>query len=206
MATEAQTEANRRNAAKSTGPRTPEGKARVRRNATRHGLCSSIALMSEEGSVLKNDFKLLLEDLREEHQPNGPSEDILVFKMAESIFFTNRASVLLADNLDSIDDPVALPCISLMLRYHTTADRAFSRHLNDLRKLQKERRQEEAEAPTQAEPEEIGFVSQDPEPAPQPAPVEPRQTPQADPQIAFRMGNFPDLTPKTGPNPLPKAA
>jgi len=94
MATEAQIEANRRNAAKSTGPRTPEGKARVRRNATRHGLCSGIALMSEEGSVLKNDFKLLLEDLREEHQPNGPTEDILVFKMAESIFFTNRARAL----------------------------------------------------------------------------------------------------------------
>jgi len=206
MATEAQIEANRRNAAKSTGPRTTEGKARVRRNATRHGLCSGIALMAEEGSVLKNDFKLLLEDLREEHQPNGPSEDILVFKMAESIFFANRASVLLADNLDSIDDPVALPCISLMLRYHTTADRAFSRHLNDLRKLQKERREEEAVAAIQAEPEEIGFVSQDPEPAPQPTPVVPPETLQADPQIAFRTGHFPDLTPKSGSSPLPRAA
>jgi hypothetical protein len=202
MATEAQIEANRRNAAKSTGPRTPEGKAPVRRNATRHGLCSDIALMAEEKSELENDFKLLLEDLREEHQPNGPTEDILVFKMAESIFFANRASVLLADNLNSIDDPVALPCISLMLRYHTTADRAFARHLSDLRKLQKERREEEAEAPIQ----EIGFVSQDPKPAPPQPPVVPRQTPQADPQIAFRMGNFLDLAPKTGREPLPKAA
>ena len=206
MATEAQTEANRRNAAKSTGPRTPEGKARVRRNATRHGLCSSIALMSEEGSVLKNDFKLLLEDLREEHQPNGPSEDILVFKMAESVFFANRASALLAEKLNSNDHPDALPHISLMLRYHTTSDRAFARHLNDLRKLQKERRQEEAEAPIQAEPEEIGFVSEDPEPAPKPAPVEARETPQADPQIAFCTGNFASVTPKIGPDPLPKAA
>jgi hypothetical protein len=202
MATEAQIEANRRNAAKSTGPRTPEGKARVRRNATRHGLCGGIALMAEEKSELENDFNLLLEDLREEHQPNGPTEDILVFKMAESVFFANRASVLLADNLNSIDDPVALPCISLMLRYHTTADRAFARHLNDLRKLQKERVKEEAEAPAQ----EIGFVSQDPEPVPQPTSVEPRETPKCDPQIAFRTGHFPDLTPKTGVGPLPKAA
>jgi len=202
MATEAQIEANRRNAAKSTGPRTPEGKARVRRNATRHGLCSYIALMAEEGPEFKEDFKLLLEDLREEHQPNGPTEDILVFKMAESVFFANRASALLADKLNSNDHPDALPHISLMLRYHTTADRAFARHLNDLRKLQKERRQEEAEAPI----EEIGFVSQDPEPAPPQTPVEPRPTPQADPQIAFSLGNFPDLTSKTGPEPLPKAA
>jgi hypothetical protein len=206
MATEAQIEANRRNAAKSTGPRTPEGKARVRRNATRHGLCSYIALMAEEGPEFKEDFKLLLEDLREEHQPNGPTEDILVFKMAESVFFANRASALLADKLNSNDHPDALPHISLMLRYHTTADRAFSRHLNDLRKLQKERRKEEENAVAEAEPEQIGFVSQDPEPAPPQTPIEPREMPTYDPQIAFRTGHFPDLTPKTGPDPLPKAA
>jgi hypothetical protein len=206
MATEAQIEANRRNAAKSTGPRTPEGKARVRRNATRHGLCSGIALMAEEGPDYGREFDLLHEDLRIEHQPNGPTEDILVFKMAQSVFFTDRASIILADKLNSHDHPDALPHISLMLRYHTTADRAFARHLNDLRKLQKERRQEEENAEAEAPIEEIGFVSQDPEPAPQPTPVEPRPTPQADPQIAFSLGNFPDLTPKTGPDPLPEAA
>jgi hypothetical protein len=197
MATEAQIEANRRNAAKSTGPRTPEGKARVRRNATRHGLCSGIARMAEEGPEFEADFKLLLEDLRIEHQPNGPTEDILVFKMAQSVFFTDRAAVLLADKLNSNDHPDALPHISLMLRYHTTADRAFARHLNDLRKLQKERRQEEeqAEAPAQ----EIGFVSQSPEPAPQ-------QTPEFVPITRPAASESPNPTPETGPAPLPRAA
>ena len=38
MATAAQIEANRRNAQKSTGPKTERGKARVRRNAFRHGM------------------------------------------------------------------------------------------------------------------------------------------------------------------------
>jgi hypothetical protein len=38
MATEKQIAANRRNAARSTGPRTPKGKARSRMNALRHGL------------------------------------------------------------------------------------------------------------------------------------------------------------------------
>ena len=38
MATAAQIEANRLNAQKSTGPKTDEGKARVRRNAVKHGM------------------------------------------------------------------------------------------------------------------------------------------------------------------------
>jgi hypothetical protein len=38
MATERQIEANRRNAVKSTGPRSSEGKRRARRNSYRHGL------------------------------------------------------------------------------------------------------------------------------------------------------------------------
>jgi len=206
MATEAQIEANRRNAAKSTGPRTPEGKARVRRNATRHGLCSGIALMAEEGPDYGKEFDLLHEDLRIEHQPNGPTEDILVFKMAQSVFFTDRAAVLLADKLNSNDHPDALPHISLMLRYHTTADRAFARHLNDLRKLQKERRQEEAEAATQAPAQEIGFVSQDPEPAPPQPPLGPLETPEFQPATVPQTQESPNSTPETGPEPLPRAA
>lgn len=44
MMSERRIEANRRNARKSTGPRTTEGRARVSRNARKHGLAISIVL------------------------------------------------------------------------------------------------------------------------------------------------------------------
>jgi len=46
--TEAQLEANRANAQKSTGPRSPEGKRRVRLNSLRHGLTGQTVVMPFE--------------------------------------------------------------------------------------------------------------------------------------------------------------
>src|SRR4051812_4078027 len=48
MATEAQIQANRRNAAKSTGPRTAQGKERVRLNAVTHGITAATAVLPHE--------------------------------------------------------------------------------------------------------------------------------------------------------------
>jgi hypothetical protein len=50
MATQAQIDANRLNAQKSTGPRTPEGKAKSRRNAVKLGLSASAVMISGEDS------------------------------------------------------------------------------------------------------------------------------------------------------------
>jgi hypothetical protein len=48
MATEAQINANRRNAKKSTGPRTSVGKERSSRNALQHGLLARESVLPDE--------------------------------------------------------------------------------------------------------------------------------------------------------------
>jgi hypothetical protein len=66
-------EANRRNALKSTGPRTPEGKDAVRLNALRHGILSrEILLPGEDEDALRE----LGERLRNELQPVGELENL----------------------------------------------------------------------------------------------------------------------------------
>ncbi len=151
MATQSQIEANRRNAQKSTGPRTIVAKARVSRNATRHGLCNTLPVMSDENLA---EFEEMLNDLNEEHQPHGTTEGLLVYKMAVSFLNSWRANILLTERLDINDCQDDSKQVALMLRYLNTADRAFNRNLADLRKLQKERQKEE-----------IGFVVRRDKPA-----------------------------------------
>lgn len=63
IVTQARIEANRRNAQRSTGPKTPEGKARSRANALTHGLCASVCvpedakLVYERSSEFFNTLK-----------------------------------------------------------------------------------------------------------------------------------------------------
>jgi hypothetical protein len=51
MTIDKQAKANIRNARKSTGPRTPEGKAAVRLNAVKHGLLSKDVLLPGDDNL-----------------------------------------------------------------------------------------------------------------------------------------------------------
>jgi hypothetical protein len=75
MTSEKQIKANQRNALKSTGPKTPEGRASIRLNARTHGLLSQeVLLPGEDEEALKE----LDENLKAELQPVGELETLLV--------------------------------------------------------------------------------------------------------------------------------
>ena len=195
MSTLARIEANRRNAVKSTGPRTPEGKARSSRNATRHGISLRMVLLSTED---QKEFENLYADLRAEHQPEGATEDILVFKMAEAFFMSQRANLLLTRLFEPTDQKDNSKQLALMMRYFTSADRAFGRHLNDLRKLQKERSLEDVGFVSQNEPDEVRG-----EPAETPIPPQNQEIQVENPVIQAEHSQY---DPAGGPPPLDRAA
>ena len=89
MTSEKKKEANRRNALKSTGPRTPEGKDAVRRNALKHGLLSQeVLLPGEDADVLRE----LNEGLKAELQPVGVLENRLVDQIIAASWKSWRAA------------------------------------------------------------------------------------------------------------------
>ena len=74
MASAAQIQANRSNARKSTGPRTPEGKERASHNATKHGLLAREAVIQGEDP---EEFEFYREGMLQELAPAGALEAML---------------------------------------------------------------------------------------------------------------------------------
>ena len=90
MATDAQTAANRKNAAKSTGPKTPEGKAASSRNALSHGMAAHefMAFPDEDAAAYEASLVAWSDDLK----PAGPVESALVELACWSRWRLNRCA------------------------------------------------------------------------------------------------------------------
>jgi hypothetical protein len=89
MATEAQIEANRANAQKSTGPRTPEGKAVVSRNAITHGLLARAGVIPGEEA---HEFAAHREGLLQQLRPGSPLEELLAERAVDLSWRLQRAA------------------------------------------------------------------------------------------------------------------
>jgi len=88
MATEAQVTANRANAEKSTGPRTPAGKERASQNALKHGLFAREAVIRGED---QDEFEMQRERLLAQLNPVGPLEEILAARIVDLSWRLKRA-------------------------------------------------------------------------------------------------------------------
>jgi hypothetical protein len=95
MASEKQVSANRRNAAKSTGPITQNGKLQSRRNALRHGLTAATVVTAIEDS---QEFERFAVAVRADYQPVSTIEHELVARLT-SLLWRLRRSTLIETNL-----------------------------------------------------------------------------------------------------------
>jgi hypothetical protein len=181
MTTSAQLTANRINATHSTGPRTAAGKLASSRNSLRHGLTAKGVVIPGEDPA---EYDTLRQELHEDYAPANTAEATIVDQIAQHTWRLQRVrraetamfERLMKDNDTdrAIANALNDPCCQLetIRRYEVTIERSYHRAIDQLRKLQKERRTLEKDArkprmvfpmpaaPILATREEIGFVSQ----------------------------------------------
>ena len=159
--------ANRANAQKSTGPVTPEGKAKSALNGLVHGLRAETVVLPGEDAAA---FEAVRQEFSDEHQPQTATEYHLIDTMATSRWTLKRAqrqenAVLtqrMRDALAQCDPTDKKACAetrevamfdgtkegALRLRYMTAQDNIFNRALRNLMSLRRLRLREEKAAET----------------------------------------------------------
>lgn len=181
--TPAQIAANRANAQKSTGPRTPDGKESSKYNRLRHGLASPLAVLPFEN---QDEYNNLYASFCEEHSPVGPTEQALVKQIADSQWKLRRlekleghvfTSMVAASQEAAVQnepnpDPYAAIAAALLgpgkhqqalnslARYQSTLNREFLSALKQLRVIQNLRRGAEEEALKRAVIHEITGIAE----------------------------------------------
>ena len=146
MATQKQIEANRRNALKSTGPRTPEGKAAVSRNALKHGFAVRDADLGPEA---REEITRLAREYCRDLRPDGPRENLQVLQIAIAAWRLSR--------LPQLEDALWAKCslangfrpLNTLSRYRSRVDRSFYRALRELERLRalRRKREEQSQSP-----------------------------------------------------------
>lgn len=142
MATEKQIAANRRNAQKSTGPRTTEGKETVSRNAVTHGLTSALPRVLPQEMELYRELQAML---CEEFDPQGVRESLALDRIVLCFLRLHRvghieASVLMA-RCRQVTTPPSYDTSREIPPPEEVLGRAYHLSSGDLKRLSRHERQ-----------------------------------------------------------------
>lgn len=132
------------NAAKSTGPKTEEGKRKSSQNARKHGLTATVLLVDEED---RQRFEDLREGLMDSFRAEGVAEVLLVEDIAETVWKMRMAGNIetdaLRDNLEqgqTIHEAFTFDSETIMRisTYQARLHRQFHKLIDQLRNIQKD--------------------------------------------------------------------
>ena len=137
MASQKQIDANRRNALKSTGPRTAKGKAIVAMNSLRHGLRARTVILPGEN---RHAFHRLCDYLKAEWQPQSMTERFYLAQMAVLQWKLMRLEVgeiRICGKAGGAESRIAL--LDRMWEAQCRLERSYARALRKLERLQTSR-------------------------------------------------------------------
>jgi len=100
MSTESKILANRLNASKSTGPKTPHGKALVSKNALKHGFTAIADVIRSENLP---EFELFRDSVLSELAPQTPVETVLAQRVVSLSWRLKRISIIQNQAIDALN-------------------------------------------------------------------------------------------------------
>ena len=155
MATAAQIFANRSNALESTGPVTSDGKIRCSRNAITSGLFSKTDYIAHDESEIYAEFCAAYEtDL----VPQGAIEHTLAAEIVHAAWRLRRCSEM--EEQSDPGDALRFEKLQTSIeRARSAAHRVFQRSLNELRRVQTERRMRDKLAAATGSVQQLGVAS-----------------------------------------------
>lgn len=151
--------ANIANAQKSTGPRTPEGKARSSRNALKHGrYASPVTAVAPVSRTERDVYQRLMAEFVDRFKPGDPIERMLLERLALAYLRTLRASYAESGAAYNLFNDAAtgradtIPAsFRPILDYDAAAERTILRTLRELRLHRRDTRNEPRIEPTEAQ-------------------------------------------------------
>jgi len=139
-------EANRRNAQRSTGPKTPEGKAKSSQNAVTHGILVKKFLNGATPETVA-EIGALASGIWEHYQPANMLEEMLVQKIVIEAAREYRVLGFEQKVEESTSGPIHLvACLGHVARYATSTSRALYRAIQELERVQAIRKARESSA------------------------------------------------------------
>jgi hypothetical protein len=123
MTSQRQIEANRLNAERSTGPRTPDGKERVASNALKHGLTGKRVVLPNEDP---EEFDAFRSALWVELGPQGALEEVLAEEIVADAWRLRRVPILEATvHARDEQELIVQAMMREIARINTSAERDF---------------------------------------------------------------------------------